>query len=88
MCRAALNDGAPMFFLDGRANPATTATDHVLPDADSEVMVRKLNDGSEHRIVKNFYEPSELTEPATAAGFDLQVHRTDNFFQYGIARAR
>lgn len=88
MCRAALREDAPVFFLDGRPNPATTATDHVLPTADSEVMVRKLNDGSEHRIVKNFYEPVELIEPATAAGFELDVHRTENFFQYGIGRAR
>jgi len=86
-CRLALNDGAPMFFMDGRANPATTANDHVLPEADSEVMIRKLNDGSEHRIVKNFYAPEELIEPARAAGFELQVSRTDNFFQYGVGRA-
>lgn len=87
-CREALSAGAPMFFLDGQAVPETTANNHVLPEADSEVMTRKLNDGREFQIVKNFYDPAELVSLGNDAGFDLSVHHTDTFFQYGIGVAR
>ena len=86
-CREALFDGAPLFFLDGLRVHESTATDHVLPDEQNEVMVRKLNDGREFRIVKNFHEPAELTDLAGAAGFDLTMHRTDTFFQFGVGSA-
>lgn len=86
-CREALVAGGTMFFLDGQRVDETTAADHVLPDENSEVMQRRLNDGREFRIVKNFYTPEELIERATAAGFDLEVHRTANYFQFGVGRA-
>ncbi|MCP3856101.1 MAG: methyltransferase domain-containing protein [Actinomycetia bacterium] len=87
-CRDALVEGATMFFLDGQRINESTAVDHVLPGMASEIMVRKLNDGREFRIVKNFHEPVELTELAGAAGFDLEVHRTDNFFHFAVGVAR
>lgn len=87
-CRRASVKGGPLFFLDGQKVPESTATDHVLPDEDSEVMVRRLNDGREFRIVKNFYPPEEVVEAAMAAGFELEVHRTPTYFQYGVGRAR
>jgi demethylmenaquinone methyltransferase/2-methoxy-6-polyprenyl-1,4-benzoquinol methylase len=87
-CRRALVDGAPIFFLDGRRVHESTAVDHVLPDEDSQVMVRKLNDGREFRIVKNFHEPERLVELAATAGFTLDVAHTESFFQYAVGTAR
>jgi SAM-dependent methyltransferase len=86
-CRQALTDGATMFFLDGQRVDESTAVDHVLPDEGNEMMVRRLNDGREFRIVKNYYEPQELVDRAGTAGFELEVHRTDTYFQYGIGTA-
>lgn len=86
-CREALVDGATMFFLDGQRVDESTAVDHVLPAEHDEIMIRRLNDGREFRIVKNFHEPERLVELATAAGFALEVHQTDTFFQYGIGIA-
>lgn len=87
-CRAALVEGSTMFFLDGRRVEETTAVDQVLPDETSEIMIRRLNDGREFRIVKNFHEPDELIELAGTVGFDLEVHHTDSFFQFGVGVAR
>jgi cyclopropane fatty-acyl-phospholipid synthase-like methyltransferase len=87
-CREALVQDGTMFFLDGQRVDQTTASDQVLPEAHSEVMVRRLNDGREFRIVKNFYTPEELIERAAVAGFELEVHHTANYFQFGVGRAR
>lgn len=87
-CRAALTPGACMFFLDGQRVDESTAVDHGLPDEESEVMIRRLNDGREFHVVKNYYEPDLLIERAAAAGFDLRVHGTGTFFQYGLGQAR
>ena len=87
-CRRALRPGGTMFFLDGQKVHSSTAVDHTLPDARSEVMVRKLNDGRQFRIVKNFHEPDALIELADGAGLGLAVDRTDTFFQYGVGRRR
>ena len=50
-------------------------------------MIRRLNDGREFRIVKNFYEPELLVRVAADAGFALDVGQTDTFFQYGVGTA-
>jgi SAM-dependent methyltransferase len=87
-CRESLHDGAVMFFLDGRRVAASTAVDHVLPDNGDEVMVRRLNDGREFPVVKNFYEPAELVRAAAAARLSIEAVQTDTFFQYGLGTAR
>jgi hypothetical protein len=83
-CRDALTEGATMFLLDGQRVDESTAMDHKLPDNGNEVMMRKLNDGREFRIVKNYYEPEELKNSAETAGFELKIHTTDTYFHYGI----
>lgn len=86
-CRRALREGAPIFFLDGRAVPETTAADHTLPEGGGEIMERRLNDGQRFRIVKNFHTIDELEALGAATGFDLRVGETGTFFQYGVGRA-
>jgi ubiquinone/menaquinone biosynthesis C-methylase UbiE len=86
-CRRALAPGGTMFFLDGLPTETSTAVDHVLPVADSEVMVRRLNDGREFNVVKNFYTPAEL-QAAAGEHFSLTVDRTDTFFQFAVGVAR
>jgi adenylate kinase len=54
-----------------------------LPAEHDEIMIRRLNDGREFRIVKNFHEPERLIELAGAAGFALDLHHTDTYFQFG-----
>ena len=87
-CRDALVEGATMFFLDGQRVNESTAVDHVLPAEHDEIMIRRLNDGREFRIVKNFHEPEHLVTLAAAAGFTLDMHHTDTYFQFGVGIAQ
>lgn len=85
---AALRPGGSVFFVDGRREPTSTAVDHQLPAADSQVMTRLLNDGRAFQIVKNFYEPAALTAAFAAAGLDVTVRETPTYFIYGFGTRR
>ncbi len=78
-----LRPGGSIFFLDGRREPTSTAGDHVLPDH-GEVVTRRLDDGREFRIVKNFWEADELASRCLDAGLDVEMLETAAYFQYGI----
>ena len=80
---SALRPGGKIFFVDGRREPTSTAADHQLPEAGRQVMTRKLNDGREFQIVKNFYEPTSLAASFAAAGLDVIVRETATYFLYG-----
>lgn len=80
---AMVRPGGWVFFLDGRPEPTSTAADHVLPGQGEEVMVRRLDDGCEYRIVKNFWPAPELEERCRRAGLDVAVFETPAYFQYG-----
>lgn len=85
---AALRPGGSIFFVDGRREPTSTAVDHQLPAADSQVMTRHLNDGRAYQIVKNFYEPATLTTACAAVGLDVTVRETPTYFIYGQGTRR
>jgi 2-polyprenyl-3-methyl-5-hydroxy-6-metoxy-1,4-benzoquinol methylase len=86
MVAAALKPGGKVFFVDGRREPTTTATNHVLPEIGEQVMTRILNDGRSYQIVKNFYEPTALAARCRAAGLDVDVRETATNFIYGAGR--
>ena len=83
MVASALRPGGVVGFVDSRRDPASTAVDHVLPD-EGEQLTRRLNDGREFRIVKNFLAPTELREVAAAADVDLRVTTTARYFLVGL----
>ncbi len=83
MVASALRPGGHVFFVDGRREPSSTAADHRLPAIDEQVMVRRLNDGREYHIVKNFFEPAALAERCAAAGLQVRVCETATYFMYG-----
>jgi ubiquinone/menaquinone biosynthesis C-methylase UbiE len=85
---AALKPGGKVFFVDGRREPTTTAADHQLPAQGVQTMTRKLNDGREYQIVKNFYDPAHLRAQLAAAGLDVDVRETPTFFLYGTGQKR
>jgi hypothetical protein len=53
------------------------------PEAGSQILTRKLNDGRAYRIVKNFLDPRLLEARCRASGLDVQVHETPHAFIYG-----
>lgn len=83
---AALKPEGKVFFVDGQRESSSTAADHRLPEADAQTMTRRLNDGREYRIVKNFFVPTALQERCARAGLDVAVHETATYFMYGMGR--
>ncbi|MXW57744.1 MAG: class I SAM-dependent methyltransferase [Acidimicrobiia bacterium] len=86
-CRAALNTGAHLFFVDNLREQPGFSVDEVRSDSRSELTQRRLNDGREFTIVKNFYDPEELRDAALSAEIQLEVGHTSTYFQYGIGQA-
>ena len=79
----ALQPGGKVFFVDGRRESTGTAVDHRLPEEHIQVMTRRLNDGREFKIVKNFYKPVSLAARFASFGFDIVVRETATYFLYG-----
>lgn len=86
MVASALRPGGKVFFVDGRREPTSTAADHILPEQDNQIMTRKLNDGREFQIVKNFYDPAFLAAHCAAAGLTVDVRETPTYFIYGCGQ--
>ncbi|HTK05878.1 MAG TPA: hypothetical protein VL485_01810, partial [Ktedonobacteraceae bacterium] len=77
-----------IFFIDGRREPTSTASNHQLPTQDSQVMIRTLNDGKNFEIVKNFYDPADLAARCSRAGLAITVEETATYFLYGYGTRR
>lgn len=74
-----------VFFVDNRLDPTRVGFDPYVIDDGADVQRRRLGDGSEHRVVKVFYEPTELADLLSRQGWRAQVHGT-RWFIYGSAR--
>jgi demethylmenaquinone methyltransferase/2-methoxy-6-polyprenyl-1,4-benzoquinol methylase len=83
MLATALRPGGRVFFIDSDRSDRSTASDHRLPPADEETMLRRLDDGREFCIVKRFYAPEWLEDRLAELGWRMQVRRTGEFFIYG-----
>lgn len=82
----ALRPGGKLFFLDNQREVTTTSVDQQLPATDSQLMIRKLNDGRTFQIVKNYFEPVRLMAQCQAAGLDVTVKTTTTYFLYGVGQ--
>jgi demethylmenaquinone methyltransferase/2-methoxy-6-polyprenyl-1,4-benzoquinol methylase len=80
---AAVRPGGLVFLVDSLREETSTAADHVLPGEGAEVMVRRLDDGREYRVVKNFWDPDDLTRRLGRAGLVVPVRATPRYFLYG-----
>ena len=86
MVRRALEPDGRVFFVDSARHDLASAVDHKLSDPDDPTMLRRLGDGSEHRIVKRFYEPEPLRRRLAELGWRVEVRTTPTFFIYGEGR--
>jgi len=84
--RAALAKYGSVYLIDSAFDPTSTAKDHAVPERESGVVTRRLNDGREFRIVKLFYEPAVLNARLSRLGFASLVRQTARYFLYGEAR--
>lgn len=86
MLAAALRPGGKVFFVDGRREPTSTASNHRLPTGGEQLMIRKLNDGRAFEIVKNFYDPAVLAGQLAQHGLAVTVRESATFFLYGYGQ--
>jgi demethylmenaquinone methyltransferase/2-methoxy-6-polyprenyl-1,4-benzoquinol methylase len=88
MVSQALRPDGVIFFVDEQREPTSEATDRLLPPVGSTIADRELNDGRHFRIIKNFYNSSELQSLFEGMGFDVKISETPNFFFYGTGTKR
>lgn len=84
---AALAPGASVVFLDNRF-VAGSSTPVSAPDADGNTwQTRRLDDGSSHRVLKNFPTREALLDAVSTSGRDARVHEWDHYWalQYRTA---
>ncbi len=87
LVRRWLKPGGLFAFIDSRPDPQSGAVDQPI-SPEPEVSGRRLADGREFRVVKVFYEPSELEAELGRAGFaSAEVRTTTRFFLLGRATA-
>ncbi|MGW1749574.1 class I SAM-dependent methyltransferase [Streptomyces sp. NPDC002092] len=67
----ALAPGGKAIFIDD--GPAEAATEDVLADHPVPAAVRRLDDGSEYRIVKVFHDARALTRDLAALGWSVRI---------------
>jgi SAM-dependent methyltransferase len=79
-----LRPGGRAFLIDNRRDPTRAAQDPYIIDEADDVQRRRLEDGSEHRVVKVFYEPDELAERLHRLGWVTDLAETSRFI-YGSA---
>lgn len=74
-----LAPGGRVFFVD-EAVDAWRNEERPAGDRSTHVVLRKLADGSLHRIVKVFYDPEELEARLRSMGWDVSVTTTGVFY--------
>jgi len=84
--RRALAPDGRVFFVDSSRHDLASAVDHKLSEPENPIMLRRLADGSEHHIVKRFYEPRLLKQRLADLGWKVEVQATPEFFIYGDGR--
>ncbi|NUP35791.1 MAG: class I SAM-dependent methyltransferase [Streptomyces sp.] len=79
---AALAPGGKAIFIDD--GPAAAAEEDILADQPAPAALRRLDDGSQYRIVKVFHDARTLTDDLTALGWSVRIRPVAGNF-IGIA---
>ena len=72
--------------MDSRREPTSTAVDHRLPERETTVLQRRLNDGREFQIYKSFYDPASLAEKLRGLGWLFDIQQTEHYFLHWAGR--
>jgi SAM-dependent methyltransferase len=81
--RDALAVNGIAYVIDSGWDLTSSATNHIRPDRENGIAARKLNDGSEYRIVKIFHEPDDLARRLAALGLKSRIVHTPRYFIHG-----
>jgi 2-polyprenyl-3-methyl-5-hydroxy-6-metoxy-1,4-benzoquinol methylase len=84
--RSCLTPSGRVFLIDNRNDPqpATRLKDPFVLKYDTDMHVRRLVDGSEHRVVSVMYEPDELQSLIEGEGWTAEIQAT-RWFIFGSA---
>jgi SAM-dependent methyltransferase len=74
-------DGKAIFIDDG---PAAAAEEEVLASQPAPAALRRLDDGSQYRIVKVFHDVRTLTDELTTLGWSVRIRPVARYF-VGVA---
>jgi demethylmenaquinone methyltransferase/2-methoxy-6-polyprenyl-1,4-benzoquinol methylase len=83
--RAALVPGGRAYFVDSARSERSSARDHRLQQPGEELMLRRLDDGREYRIVKHWFDAAQLERLLERKGWLASVGATGEFFVHGSA---
>jgi trans-aconitate methyltransferase len=87
--RALAPDGR-VFLIDNLRNPTKAAgkvRSFLQRDTAADgIVVRKLNDGTEFRAVKIYYDPVRLEKQLASLGWQFEIRSTETSFYYGAGR--
>ena len=82
---AALVPGGRAYFIDSARSERSSARDHELQQPGEELMLRRLDDGREYRVVKHWFDAPDLERMLERIGWRASVAATGEFFIHGIA---
>ncbi len=82
----ALKPGGFACLIDSARSERSSARDHLLQDHGEELMLRRLDDGREYRIVKHWFDAPELERMLAGLGWNASLSSTREFFIHGSAR--
>jgi 2-polyprenyl-3-methyl-5-hydroxy-6-metoxy-1,4-benzoquinol methylase len=83
--RRALSPGGRVYLIDSARSERASARDHALQEPEEELMLRRLADGREYRIVKHWFDADGLGRQLAELGWDARIQSTREFFIYGYA---
>jgi SAM-dependent methyltransferase len=86
LLRSCLTPTGRVFLIDNRNDPQpeTRPKDPFVLKYGTDLHVRRLRDGSEHRVVSVMYEPGELQSLVEAEGWKAEIQAT-RWFIFGSA---
>jgi len=82
MVNRALKPGGRLFIIDSTPDLGSSAKNSPKRDDEGIYQKRNLNDHNLYTIVKIYYEPEDLQEKLSTAGFSANVQTTDHYFIY------
>ncbi len=87
LVRSCLTPSGRVFLIDNRNDPApdSIAKDPYVVEYATDLHLRRLNDGSQFRVVKVMYEPGELQSLIATEGWLADMDAT-RWFIFGSAR--
>jgi SAM-dependent methyltransferase len=80
---ALLRPEGRVFLIDNRRDPTITHQDPYVLDHRDDVQIRRLADGSVHRVVEVFYEPTQLEDLLRGEGWQFVLAGTPRFVYGG-----